>query len=244
VAEVEVLVTRPKPTHRIIHPRDLHWAAKADFGVGLSTTLGRPVVGEELDLRHEELFLQAELVQAEQFALLRCLVKHHELQRVLGACLTARAVADFHKRLAEVRAIDAGLARLKKQRAALPGEAPDIDKGIAELVQGRRGMLSEYGAAGRVALEGLAERLPLEEEPLPDATYPVGPDGTVRLNLDKEMEARHDAEVKAALASGPVALGVLGAWHDLSARVRRLGGGTVGYLRMTTGAVERSAGKG
>jgi hypothetical protein len=58
------------------------------------------------------------------------------------------------------------------------------------------------------------------------------------------MEARHDFEVKAALATGPVALLVLGANHDLAASVRRLAGGAAEYLRVTTKMVERFAGRG
>jgi hypothetical protein len=47
-------------------------------------------------------------------------------------------------------------------------------------------------------------------------------------------EARHDAQVKAALDNGPCALVILGGGHDLSASVRRLGKGKVEYLRVTT----------
>jgi hypothetical protein len=151
VLDVEALVTCPKPTPRIIYLRDLHWVAKADFGVEVGATLGRPVAGEELDLPHEELFLQSELVQAEHLALLRCLANHHGLRRLLGECLTVQGVAGFHKHLAEVQATDAGLTRLKGQRLAVGGRSPEIDQGIAEPVQGRRAMLSEYGAAGRDA---------------------------------------------------------------------------------------------
>ena len=42
--------------------------------------------------------------------------------------------------------------------------------------------------------------------------------------------ARHDGQVKRALAAGPCAVLVLGGGHDLSASIRRLGGGT-GDLR-------------
>src|SRR4051794_3190306 len=45
---------------------------------------------------------------------------------------------------------------------------------------------------------------------------------------------RHDAEVRAALASGPVALVILGGAHNLADSVRRLGG-DVEYVRVTTG---------
>jgi hypothetical protein len=53
------------------------------------------------------------------------------------------------------------------------------------------------------------------------------------------LEARHAGQVKVALASGPVAVLVLGANRDLTASVRRLGGGTAKYLRVTTKAAGR-----
>jgi hypothetical protein len=234
VVEVEALVTCAKPTRRIIHLRDFHWAAKEDCALEMSEALGRPVAGEELDLLYEEHLLRVELVQTEQLALLRCLVEHHGLKRVLSESLTPEGMGDFRQRLAEVRQIDAGLARLKEKRAELDGPAEEIDRGIAEMTRGRRRMLLEYGAAARLTLAGVLDLLPLEDGPLLAAA--IADAGA--------MEARHDAEVKAALATGPVAFIVLGGWHDLSASVRRLGEGSTEYLRVTTRAVERFAGKG
>jgi hypothetical protein len=59
-----------------------------------------------------------------------------------------------------------------------------------------------------------------------------------------KLEARHEAQVRAALASGPVAVIVLGASHDLSAAVAKLGSGSVEHVQVTTSAVERFAGRG
>jgi hypothetical protein len=50
------------------------------------------------------------------------------------------------------------------------------------------------------------------------------------------LAARHAAHVKAAMASGPAAVLVLGASHDLSAAVQQVGGGTTKYIRVTTAA--------
>jgi hypothetical protein len=58
-----------------------------------------------------------------------------------------------------------------------------------------------------------------------------------------KLDARREAQVRAALASGPVAVIVLGASHDLSAAVAKLGGGMTEYIAVTTNAVERFAGR-
>jgi hypothetical protein len=48
------------------------------------------------------------------------------------------------------------------------------------------------------------------------------------------QRAREDFQVKAALASGPVSVILLGGGHDLTETVRRTGGVAVEYLRVTT----------
>jgi hypothetical protein len=45
------------------------------------------------------------------------------------------------------------------------------------------------------------------------------------------------------LRHGPVAVIVLGGSHDLSAQVRRLGGGRCDYLRVTTACYREAAGE-
>jgi hypothetical protein len=75
---------------------------------------------------------------------------------------------------------------------------------------------------------------------------PVGPDGKVRAD-PAPVEARHDAQVRSALASGPCALLVLGGSHDLSASVRRLGGTTKdirGTTRRSKEVAEGESGRG
>ena len=59
-----------------------------------------------------------------------------------------------------------------------------------------------------------------------------------------KVEARHDFQVRAALRSGPCSLLILGGGHDLSAAVRRLGGGDTEYLRVFTRRYEQFAGEG
>jgi hypothetical protein len=243
VENVEVLVTGPKPTHRIIHLRDWHWVDRDTLATEWAHELGRSLPPAEVDLRYEEALLQVELVQRELLPVLRCLVRHHGLKRLLAETATAQGVDHFHEQVALLRKSDQGLARLMKQRAEVGGQVEDLDRELAGLMHGHHRRVLEFGVAGRLAIDQAADVLPLEDEQLVAAAHPVRPDGTVR--LDKAaLEARHDAQVKVALASGPVAVLVLDANHDLSASVRRLGGGAVEYLRVTTKAVERFAGNG
>ena len=48
------------------------------------------------------------------------------------------------------------------------------------------------------------------------------------------VRAREEAQVRAALKAGPVAIIVLGGAHDLGDSVRALGRGRCAYVRVTT----------
>lgn len=97
-----------------------------------------------------------------------------------------------------------------------------------------------YGAVGRLVMRGRIEVEPLDADLL-ERAKPVRPDGTVRLDA-VAVEARHDGQVKRALAAGPCAVLVLGGGHDLSASIRRLGGGTTEYIRLTPKQYTEAAG--
>jgi hypothetical protein len=90
------------------------------------------------------------------------------------------------------------------------------------------------GAAGRPLAAGeLQQVLPHDDAALLDAARPVSPDGQLPTDPVK-VKAREDAQVKAALASGPCALIVLGGGHDLTGSVRSLSNGTCQYMRVVT----------
>jgi hypothetical protein len=78
-------------------------------------------------------------------------------------------------------------------------------------------------------------RLDRQLQPLDDRDLleQAKPDGEGKIDPAKRV-AREDAQVKAALVSGPCSFIVLGGEHDLSQSVRRLGGGAVEYVRVTT----------
>jgi hypothetical protein len=242
-ADVEAPVTCPNPTYRIIHLRDWHWVDRDTLAAEGAHDLGRSLRPEELDLRYEEALLQVELVQRELLTVLRCLVRHHSLKRLLAETVTIQEVDHFHEQVALLRKTDQGFARLMKQRAEHGGKVEDLDRELAGLMHGHHRRVLEFGVAGRLAIDQAADVLPLEDEQLAAAAHPVRPDGTVRLD-PAAMEIRHDAEVKVALGTGPVAVLMQGANHDLAASVSRLGSGTAEHLRVTTKMVERFAGRG
>jgi hypothetical protein len=67
--------------------------------------------------------------------------------------------------------------------------------------------------------------------------------GTRGVRLDPaKTDARHDAQVRLAVASGRCSVLVLGGSHDLSASMRKLGGG-VEYIRVTTARYREIAGR-
>jgi hypothetical protein len=147
-----------------------------------------------------------------------------------AVCRTLKKVMD------RMRTTERELAGLRKQRAGLKANAEAIDQAIEELVRGHRHPLLPYGAVGWLALDQAVDVLPLDDATTLDPAQPLRADPA-------KLAARHEAQVGAALASGPVAVIVLGASHDLSADVAKLGGGTTEYVQVTTKTVARFAGK-
>ncbi len=74
--------------------------------------------------------------------------------------------------------------------------------------------------------------LPLDDDGLLDAARPITEKGEVKPDPER-VRARQDAQVRAALKSGPVAVIVLGGSHELSESVRAASG-QCEYLRVTT----------
>jgi hypothetical protein len=150
VADVTVLVRAEKPTHRVVHLRDWPFVPKDLF----RKDAGRPLSDGEADTLYRAHALEVELVQREQEALLRCLVKHHGLKRVLAEGRTPKGVPAYREVIATLRDTDKELADLRKQLAQVKKSAPAIDRQIEELVRGHRRQLLEYRAAARLALAG------------------------------------------------------------------------------------------
>jgi hypothetical protein len=158
VADVKVLVRAAKPRHRIVHPRDWPFASK---GL-IRQHADRPRSDKGADALHRADVLEVELVQREPEALLRCLVQHHGLKRLLAEGRTPKGMPAYREVIATLRDTDQELADLRTQPAQVKKSAPAIDRQIEELVHGHRWQLPEYGAAARLALAGEGEVLPLE----------------------------------------------------------------------------------
>jgi hypothetical protein len=185
---------------------------------------GRELSPTEIDLHHRKLSLQVELVTIQQRAALRCLEARHGLERVWCEGATSASLPGFQDAMDSLGQTAQDLHRLQKSRAGLKGNAEAIDRKIAELVGGHRQQLLPFGVAGVLAVEQLADVLHLDDKQKPEATKPLRPDGSVRLDPENH-EARHDGQVQEMRKStDPVALIMLGASHDLSEAIARHGG--------------------
>jgi hypothetical protein len=132
------------------------------------------------------------------------------------------------------------MAEAGKEKSERYAKALALEKEALNLLAEQRLDVLRLGAPGRLlAAREVEAVLPLDDARLLDAAKPSGRGEVERAKL----EARHDAQVKAALASGPCSLLVLGGGHDLSASVRRLGSGSTEYVRVTTSRFRESAGR-
>ena len=240
VVQVEVLVKSEKPTHRIIHLRDWHFVPKELFAVGENEKNGRVLSDGEIDGLYQKFLLEVELVQLEQTALLRCLIKHHGLKRVFAEGFSPKELNAYRERIAALKAMEEKqIPRVRQQLdevRSLKDDGMDekirvIESQLQKMLSEHRVRMLEMGAAGRLLISGeLGDVLPLEDGDTFDAANPVSQNG---LKFDPEkIKARHDAQVKAASNEGPVGFVILGGSHDLSESVRRMGG--CEYLRVTT----------
>lgn len=232
VAEVKLLVYgRGSP--RIIQLCDWHFVPRDLFAVEVRSVAGKTLSEEEVDALWREHLFEVELVQLEQLTVLRCLAKHHGLRQVLCEGLTPRQLDAFKAKVAALRKLDEQVRELRRELEELsPQNRAHVQKEFDALANELRLGVLEIGAAGELAMSREVEVLPLDDEELLDQAKPVKADGTIRLDQQK-VEARHHAQVKAAVESGNCSLLILGGAHDLSASVKGLIG-TPEYIRVTT----------
>jgi hypothetical protein len=247
VATVEVLVAPAKRTHRIIHLADWHFVPKDLYALELGF-----LSDEELEARYRKFLDEVELVQIEQEGVLRCLIRHHGLRRVLYEGLTPEETRLSREKVKELRTagpaireqVRAVRSLLKKLRDAKQGTR--YEEGVAAeqtafgLLEEHRVDVLKFGAPGRFD-EGELEVAALDEAGLLEKAKPVTPEGTVKVDA-AAVRARNDAQVKVALKNGPCAVIVLGGGHDLSPSVRRLTG-TTEYIRVVTKRYKGFAGR-
>lgn len=232
VSEVEVLVAVARPTRRIIHVRDWHYVPRDLYALDLRQAAGRQLDDREVDDRFQELIREVDAVQRDQEQILTALSRRHGQRRVLAEGLTPEGETNYRDVLSVFKATEDRIASLRESAAGLDPRPAEINQQIEIMARDLREKSLEYGAGGRLAGRGVIEVLPLDDADLLEGAKPIRPDGTVRFDPDR-VEARHDGQVRRALAAGPVAVLVLGGAHDLSASVRRLGDGTTEYIRLT-----------
>lgn len=120
VSDVEVVPASSPPTHRVIHLRDWHYVPRDLFDLDTPQPNSRASKRERNAL-HRAFLLEVELVQLEQATLLRCLVKHHGLRRVLVEGITSEGLPAFRDIIGSLREMDLRLADLRKEHATVRG---------------------------------------------------------------------------------------------------------------------------
>lgn len=246
VVQVDVSVTAKNPTRRIVHLRDYHFVSKELYALDMRQAHGRELTAEETDQIHHELLLEVELVQLEQMAVLRCLITHHGLKKVFSEGFSPDELKTYRERIAVLRSMEKEqipqlrkqLEEVRKLLESATGEkkekAEAIEGQLVTMLDDHKHRLLEMGAAGRLLISGeLEDVLPLEDADALEKAKPISPSGGVKFDSQK-LEARHDAQVKAIMKEGPVAVIVLGGANDLTRSLQRLGGGNCEYLRVTT----------
>jgi hypothetical protein len=140
-----------------------------------------------------------------------------------------------------VRQLLAGMAGREGSERYTKAQA--IERDLLVMLREHRQDVLRFGSVGRLLVAKEIEAvLPLDAAELLDAARPITAEGEVKADPAK-IKARQDAQVKAALKSGRVALIVLGGSHDLSASVRELAPGACEYVRVTTREYREVAGE-
>jgi len=252
VVDVETKVRAENPTTRIIHLRDWHFVPRDLYAIDLRQALGRQLSPEEIDHLHQELRLEVEIVQSEQLASLRCLIRHHGLKRLYAEGLTEAGlpvyrekvavlremereqIPSLRKQLADTQRLIRGMEEADRANTERHKAAKEIERHILTLLEEHQSRLVEMGAAGRLLIAGeIDDVLPLDDGKLLDAANPVRPDGSVQLDPEG-LRARQDAQVQAIVRREVVAVIILGGAHDLSPSIRSARPDRSEYLRVTT----------
>jgi hypothetical protein len=208
VAEVRGDHPALAPTKRIIHVLDWHYLPRDLFAVdlrahnpGLSDAAAARAYRDHLDA--------AETVQGEQRELLAALAEVHGLRVVLVEGLTLAGLKAWTARVGNMKEAEAGREELltmaeearQRGRRDLARQAEDL------LEQARRDRL-ELGAPGWLAMRGLTEVRPLDEQ---EALDGADPRRTGRKLDPAKVRQRQEGMVRlAVLAADPVTVLVLG----------------------------------
>lgn len=125
VVQVDIPMPVQRPASRIVHLRDWHFVPKDLYALDLRSAAGKPLSDAEIDTAHEELVLEAEIVQQEQLALLRCLIRHHGLRRVFSEGLSKQDPPSYRARINALREAEKRRPALQAAGRGAPASATD-----------------------------------------------------------------------------------------------------------------------
>jgi hypothetical protein len=257
---LEVFPKSENPSRRLIHLCDFHFVPKDWYAIDTREAKGKSLSDVDVDLLYQEFLLKIELVQLEQMAVLRCLIKHHGLKQVYKEGLTPEQVIGFKDRIAALRDAAPRQAELKQQhkeaqdfvkKLADDGKADTdfyakgkgIEKELAGMLEKHQLDMLDIGAAGRLmVLRELEVALPLDDEQMLEAAKPAMIDGMITLNAAKVAQ-REEAMVHLAFAKDKVAVVVLGGEHNLQHAIQQVAGPSCEYVRVTVPAFAMAAGE-
>lgn len=220
-----------KPGNTIIHLRDWHFVPRDAFIIDQEHVYRRKLTAEQIDRLYAEHLAQVEIVQLEQMAILRCLIRQNGLRAVLveGMTTQADALPAVIESLQKKHEYAKLLREQRKEAETLPGAEVLFAEIDGLLEQSRREHLEAGAAIRLVALGELKEALPLDDDATLQAANPVS-NGRLRPDPVK-ISLRRDAMVRNAMKRR-VAVIVLGGRHDLTEHADRLCAGA--YVRVTT----------
>jgi hypothetical protein len=256
-----VKIVEPKrASQTVVHLRDWHFLTRDVFDADVQSVNDEPISTDELDELYEDFLREVEQVQAEQMALLRCLIRHHGLRQVCSEGLTKRDVLIFKAKIGVMKKLESELpgyrrdladAKLRLLELRKEGQTDSdecrINEKLADEIEAlfyqHRLELLRIGTAGRLLMAGeLAAVLPIENDAPFEAANPVGKDGSVTLDA-KKNERREDAQVRNLLKGGPLVVVVLGGAHDLTDNIIRLADEKCRYVSVTTHGFEAASGE-
>jgi len=252
VVAVEVASVE-KPNGRIIHFRDLHFVPKPLVAIDMSQAYGRELSPAEVEVLYEQHLLEVELVQAEQMAVLRCLIRHHGLKMAFSEGFSPEDDPVYLEKIAvlieterdDIPELKKQLATVRKMREGVDGELLEkiqaSESKIVGLLERHNRHLLEVGSAGRLLVTGeLKAVLPIEERVPFEEAKPLQADGLIRKDATK-LAARNDAQIRTILKQDRFAVVMLDGSHDLSESIKRVAKGKIEYLRVTTNRYQELA---
>ena len=102
------------------------------FALDMKAAYKRHLTPDEIDLLFRQHLLEVELVQVEQIALLRCLIKHHGLKRVFAEGFSPAEAEAYREKIAVLRSMEMEeIPELRRQLA-------DVRKGMAGSSEDRK----------------------------------------------------------------------------------------------------------